>query len=403
MQTHSIPNDLWNHPPLVLLYYYLIDCKIRQRTKLLVNGNVVTLKRDEVIIGPGEISTKLQISQPEVENDLRTLTELEHIQFERKEAFLHIHLSSQMLPMMNSGSELSPGDGKIIPITFPEFKEKYLEYVNTNKRMKTYENAQRVMNHFNNYYGEGSLHELKPKHLEEFFNYRKQNSSRKLSNETLRMDFRTIHAALQKAIVWEHIRKNPFDNVELPPGSKEKTPSMTEEEFSLCMTFVSHPMLKKLFEFYVKTGFRRGEALFLLWKNVDFETKIIHLVDSPYYSIKNGKERNYPISDDMENILRSITPVSEFVFTDDKGELFKEDYITKYWKKIVRAAVLNDKIKLHSLRASFTSWLAEKGVAPLVIQELLGHTHFSTTEKYLTISVDEQRKALNKCKPKKNN
>ena len=73
----------------------------------------------------------------------------------------------------------------------------------------------------------------------------------------------------------------------------------------------------------------------------------------------------------MENILRSITPVSEFVFTDDKGELFKEDYITKYWKKIVRAAVLNDKIKLHSLRASFTSWLAEKGVAPLVIQELL--------------------------------
>jgi integrase len=403
MQTQSIPDDLWNHPPLVLLYSYLVDKKIRQRTKHFYNGKVVTLKRDEVIITPDEISTRLQISQPEVENVLRTLTELEHIQFDRQENFLRIRLGSQMLPLMNSDSELAPGDGKIIPVTFPEFKEKYLSYVKEKRQPKTLENAQRVMSHFNNFYGEGSLHELKPKHLEEFFNYRKQNSPRKLSSETLRMDFRTIHAALQMAIVWEHIRKNPFDNVELPPGSKEKTPSMTEEEFSLCMTFVSHPMLKMLFEFYVKTGFRRGEALFLLWKNVDLETKIIHLVNTPYYSIKNGKERNYPISDDMENILRSITPISEFVFTNDKGELFKEDYITKYWKKIVRAAELNGKIKLHSLRASFTSWLAEKGVPHLVIQELLGHTHFTTTEKYLTVSVDEQRKALNKCKPKKNN
>jgi integrase len=115
------------------------------------------------------------------------------------------------------------------------------------------------------------------------------------------------------------------------------------------------------------------------------------------------KQRVVAILNAVRTILKSIEPVNEFVFANDKGELFKEDYITKYWKKIVRAAGLNDKINLHSLRASFTSWLAEKDVPTLVIQELLGHTHFTTTEKYLTISVDEQRKALNKNKPKQAN
>ncbi len=404
MQTPSIPDDLWNHLPLVLLYSYLINCKIRQRTKLLVNGSVVTLKRDEVFISPDEISTRLQFSQPEVENELRTLTELEHIQFERQGAFLRIHLSSQMLPLMTGESGLAPGDGKIIPITFSEFKEKYLEYVQEKKRNKTYENAQRVMEHFAKFYGNGSLHELKPKHLEEYFNYRRKNSSRKLSNDTLRMDSRTLHGALERAIRWEHIQTNPFDRkkVELPACSNKRTPLMTKEEFSICMSIIIHPMLRKLFEFYVLTGFRRGEALYLLWDNVDFENKVIHLVDSKYYYIKNGKQRDFPMSNAIETLLRSIEQVSEFVFTDEEGKAYKENYVTKYWKKIVREVGL-DSIKLHSLRASFGSWLAQDGVPNMTIRELMGHSHFTTTEKYLSINVDSQREALNKHEQSQNN
>jgi site-specific recombinase XerD len=49
---------------------------------------------------------------------------------------------------------------------------------------------------------------------------------------------------------------------------------------------------------------------------------------------------------------------------------------------MARKADLDERIHFHSLRQTTGSWLAMKGVPVKVIQEILGHSSLSVTEKY---------------------
>ena len=53
------------------------------------------------------------------------------------------------------------------------------------------------------------------------------------------------------------------------------------------------------------------------------------------------------------------------------GIKLNENFVSKQFKKSVRAAELNDKIHFHSLRHSFASNLVQKGVSLYVVKELL--------------------------------
>ncbi|MCB9336460.1 MAG: tyrosine-type recombinase/integrase, partial [Flavobacteriales bacterium] len=72
----------------------------------------------------------------------------------------------------------------------------------------------------------------------------------------------------------------------------------------------------------------------------------------------------------------------KYVFGKENGFPFTGDYFSKNFKKAVRAANLDEGIHFHTLRHSFASNLAQKGVSIYVIKELLGHSSVSTTEIY---------------------
>jgi integrase/recombinase XerD len=48
----------------------------------------------------------------------------------------------------------------------------------------------------------------------------------------------------------------------------------------------------------------------------------------------------------------------------------------------------------HSGRRSFITKLASKGIAARVLQELVGHKHLGTTQRYIDVNDDMQRKAV---------
>ncbi len=49
----------------------------------------------------------------------------------------------------------------------------------------------------------------------------------------------------------------------------------------------------------------------------------------------------------------------------------------------------------HSGRRTFITALSEKGVSVRVIQELARHSDLSTTQRYIDVSVDKLRNAVN--------
>ncbi len=60
------------------------------------------------------------------------------------------------------------------------------------------------------------------------------------------------------------------------------------------------------------------------------------------------------------------------------------------------AADIDGAIHFHSLRHSFASNLAQKGVSLYVIKELLGHSSITTTEIYSHLNMDSLREAVGK-------
>lgn len=56
--------------------------------------------------------------------------------------------------------------------------------------------------------------------------------------------------------------------------------------------------------------------------------------------------------------------------------------VTKVFKRMVRLARLDDRLRFHDTRHTCGSWLAMNGVPLRVIQALLGHQSITTTEMY---------------------
>lgn len=72
---------------------------------------------------------------------------------------------------------------------------------------------------------------------------------------------------------------------------------------------------------------------------------------------------------------------NHYVFGKTKGFPYRGEYVPRNFKKASREAKLNE-VHFHTLRHSFASSLAMKGVPIIVIKELLGHSSIVTTEIY---------------------
>ena len=86
---------------------------------------------------------------------------------------------------------------------------------------------------------------------------------------------------------------------------------------------------------------------------------------------------------------------NNYVFVRVPGIKLNENFISKQFKKSVRAAGLDDKIHFHTLRHSFASMLVQRGVSLYVVKDLLGHEDLSTTQIYSHLQKQNLMDAVN--------
>lgn len=135
------------------------------------------------------------------------------------------------------------------------------------------------------------------------------------------------------------------------------------------------------------TGMRLGEILALRMNDVNFEQKYIQILDA-----KAGSRYTYfNDADEIEQILRNkYIPNSDALFyPDQEGNVRKSQNCNRTFKVAVDFLGLNDGIKdrrnrvvFHTLRHTFASWLAIKGVPLYHIAKLLGHSTLEMTQRY---------------------
>ena len=199
--------------------------------------------------------------------------------------------------------------------------------------------------------------------------------------------YRTLKAAFNKAVVWNYIQENPFNKIKSPKVVKSFPVYLSEAEVILIFNKTEDQLLKDIFTTAFYTGMRLSELINMKWNWIDFEEKIIVVKNTAEFRTKNERDRIIPIHHKITQILKRQASIrrrlkDDYVFNRYVGVKLNEDFISKQFKKAVRASDINEKIHFHSLRHSFASALIKHGVSLYIVKELLGHSNITTTQIY---------------------
>jgi len=151
-------------------------------------------------------------------------------------------------------------------------------------------------------------------------------------------------------------------------------------------------------------GLRRGEMLALEWGDVDFNAGQITIARSDWQGsvgpTKSGLLRKVPTTSRLLSALRAHQVVSDSprVVCAAGGRWWTADRVAKTVKGITNLAGYGAHGP-HTLRHTFCSTLASRGVPARSIQALAGHSSIRTTERYLHLAPDALTLAINALEP----
>lgn len=198
---------------------------------------------------------------------------------------------------------------------------------------------------------------------------------------------------------------NPGDLVSTPRQEKYLPTTLSvDETFTLIDSVNQADRLslrdRAILELLYSCGLRISELTGLDVGKVDFGQGLVRVTG------KGDKERIVPIGQHALRALRAyleergVPGDQEPMFLNRLGGRLTARSIQRHLKKhLLQAHLLKDATP-HALRHSFATHLLDGGADLRAIQELLGHSSLSTTQKYTQVSVDHLTSVYDKAHPR---
>ena len=147
-------------------------------------------------------------------------------------------------------------------------------------------------------------------------------------------------------------------------------------------------------------GLRRSELLGLEWDDVDLTRRLLRVRKA-----KGGRQRTIPIHPALAPLFAEYyatrAPLTEqAVFVGVQGKPLKYTQLGQTFRHYVEAAGVNERKRVtpHTLRHVFASELLHAGANLRQIQELLGHKHLDSTQRYTRVNAHELRGAVKRLR-----
>ena len=122
---------------------------------------------------------------------------------------------------------------------------------------------------------------------------------------------------------------------------------------------------------------------------------------------KGQKVRLIPMREELVSFIFKMLENMPFIYKDDsfvflgeKGKKLKPEIIQRVIREIRNKCLLPDNTTPHSLRHTFATELLHNLVDLRYIQELLGHSSLSTTQKYTSVDSEHLKNILEKKHPR---
>lgn len=261
-------------------------------------------------------------------------------------------------------------------------------------RERTFDNYERAVNrHIVPTLGNVKLDKLTTAQIEGFYATLERQG---VGCHTRRLCHAVLRQALQKAVRWNLVPRNPCLDYEAPSiSSKEIQPLAAEQVAALLAEAIGNRQ-EALYVVAVTTGMRMGEIFGLQWGDVDLAAGSIYIRRS--LQERNGKltlaepktkkskrEVVLPrmavdaLHEHRKRQLAAGRLATGYVFTNTEGGPLRRSHFHRAdFKPLLRLAKLPE-IRFHDLRHTAATLLLVEGVNPKIVAERLGHSKVGIT------------------------
>lgn len=262
--------------------------------------------------------------------------------------------------------------------------------------------------------GSKNIDEITSNELQEYI-----NAQVHLSNSSINKIYQQFNQTFKIAINKGYIMQNPMISVIKPRSNKEdkEVRALTVEEQQAFTDYLlnkdlKHCKYKNVFLIQMYMGLRCGETLALTSHDIDLKHKKVNIhrtltTDENNSIIMGNKTKTYagkrivPIPDFIYPYIVEQMQIANTQDNNDEKLLFKP-YNAKYTRRtnvnselqrILEKNFNITDISTHSLRHTFGTRCIESGMAPVVVQRLMGHKDIGITLNTYTSVFDKFKQA----------
>jgi integrase/recombinase XerC len=236
---------------------------------------------------------------------------------------------------------------------------------------------------------------------------------RKNKKSSIARKISTLRSFFKYLIREQILPSNPAKSVSSPKVEKTLPTTLTvDEAFRLMESPRSIPeksseMSKQngvrdraILELLYSSGLRVSELVGLNLNQLDSDLGIVRVMG------KGRKERIVPVGVKAIDALKSYlegrggSAGEDPIFINSSGGRLTARTVGRLIKKYTRHSGIFRKVSPHSLRHTFATHLVDAGADIREIQEMLGHSSLSTTQRYTHVSMGKLMEVYDKAHPR---
>jgi integrase len=287
-------------------------------------------------------------------------------------------------------------------LTFAEFVVKWFEdYVRPNNKYSEQLAKKYILSSsLLPFFGRKPVGQIRSHDIER---YKAQQVQQGYANKTIMNRLTVLNKCLITAYEWLELEGAP-PKIKWPKWTLPEIDYLSPEE---CELLLSHAngIMRELVLTALRTGMRQGELRGLQWSSIDWLTRTLAVRHSrdDYRKMlvapKNNRTRHIPLDIDVYTMLYRRKKDTAYVFLGSDGCPFNNYRMNYAIRKLCRKAGFRT-IGWHTLRHTFASHLAMRGVPLPAIKELMGHSTITTTMRYAHVAPSTLRAAIEMLNPK---
>lgn len=235
--------------------------------------------------------------------------------------------------------------------------------------------------------------------------YMRQRHEDGLVPATINRERSSLHSFFRRAARRRLIRLNPVELVDpLPDVRRRLPPTLTSAQAKSLLLEAAKPVefhgpggkglgnsrerytpLHDIILFALNTGARLGEIIYLEWKDIDFDSGLVKIVNKPEHQVKDREDRVVRANTLLLGMLRHRHdlrgPEDRWVFPSTTGSVLDRRNLLREFKNVAKRIGLGSMNYL-VLRHTALTALARTGAPLFVLREVAGHASARTTERY---------------------